>query len=44
MALALLLILRVALHNTLALWLVGTMAAWFVICWFVVPVWARHRG
>lgn len=44
MALALLLILRVALHNTLALWLVGTMVAWFVICWFVLPVWARHRG
>ncbi|ROQ69327.1 hypothetical protein EDD93_3825 [Streptomyces sp. 840.1] len=43
MALALLLILRVALHNSLALWLVGAMVIWFCVCWFVLPAWARHR-
>ncbi|WP_103535619.1 DUF6328 family protein [Streptomyces sp. SM11] len=41
---ALLLILRVALHSQLALWLVGAMALWFLACWFVFPVWALARG
>jgi hypothetical protein len=41
---ALLLILRVALHSELALWLVGVMALWFLACWFVFPVWALARG
>ncbi|MFE3518007.1 DUF6328 family protein [Streptomyces sp. NPDC059166] len=40
----LLLILRVALHNTAALWLVGAMALWFLVCWFVFPLWAMARG
>ncbi|WP_299536110.1 DUF6328 family protein [uncultured Streptomyces sp.] len=40
---ALLLILRVALHNQLALWLVGGMALWFALCWFVFPLWALAR-
>ncbi|WP_326763914.1 DUF6328 family protein [Streptomyces sp. NBC_01591] len=40
---ALLLILRVALHNSVALWLVGGMALWFLICWFVFPAWALAR-
>ncbi|GAA2918450.1 DUF6328 family protein [Kitasatospora cinereorecta] len=40
----LLLILRVALHNALALWLVGAMALWFMACWFVFPLWAIARG
>ncbi len=44
MALALLLILRLALHSTLALWLVGGLVAWFVLCWFVLPAWARHAS
>ncbi|WP_424860388.1 DUF6328 family protein [Streptomyces sp. MMS24-I29] len=35
---ALLLVLRVALHDgAAALWLVGAMALWFLICWLVVP-------
>ncbi|MEU3655653.1 DUF6328 family protein [Streptomyces sp. NPDC032161] len=34
---ALLLVLRVALHDAVAPWLVGAMALWFLICWFVVP-------
>ncbi|MDQ0792082.1 DUF6328 family protein [Streptomyces sp. B1I3] len=40
----LLLILRVALHNVVALWLVGAMALWFLACWFVFPLWAIVRG
>ncbi|MEU7081557.1 DUF6328 family protein [[Kitasatospora] papulosa] len=40
----LLLILRVALHNVTALWLVGGMALWFLVCWFVFPLWAIARG
>ncbi|MFB8026594.1 DUF6328 family protein [Streptomyces sp. NPDC056465] len=39
----LLLILRVALHNVVALWLVGVMALWFLVCWFVFPLWAIAR-
>ncbi|MGW0787834.1 DUF6328 family protein [Streptomyces sp. NPDC002911] len=39
----LLLILRVALHNVVALWLVGGMALWFLVCWFVFPLWAIAR-
>ncbi|WP_405392872.1 DUF6328 family protein [Streptomyces sp. NBC_01102] len=41
---ALLLILRVALHNALAFWLVGAMALWFLVCWFVFPLWVIARG
>ncbi|MES9593544.1 DUF6328 family protein [Streptomyces sp. NPDC094045] len=40
----LLLILRVALHNAVALWLVGGMALWFLICWLVFPAWALARS
>ncbi|WP_051746178.1 DUF6328 family protein [Streptomyces scopuliridis] len=42
MASALLLILRLAVNHTLALWLVGVMAVWFVLCWGVPPALARH--
>ncbi|MCP3820685.1 DUF6328 family protein [Streptomyces sp. A3M-1-3] len=42
MASALLLILRVALHDTWALWLVAGMVVWFVLCWFVLPAWTLH--
>ncbi|QNE79551.1 hypothetical protein F0344_33490 [Streptomyces finlayi] len=41
---ALLLIMRVAMHNSLALWLVGAMALWFLACWFIVPLRARARS
>lgn len=40
---ALLLILRVALHSSLALWLVGAMALWFLVCWLVFPARAMAR-
>ncbi|MFF4231993.1 DUF6328 family protein [Streptomyces sp. NPDC001820] len=45
MASALLLILRVALDDTLALWLVVGMVVWFLLCWLVLPAWTRaaHR-
>lgn len=41
---ALLLILRVTLHNGLALWLAGGMALWFLICWFAFPLRERVRA
>ncbi|MDT0488992.1 DUF6328 family protein [Streptomyces griseus] len=40
----LLLIMRVALHNTFALWLVAGIALWFLACWFGFPLWALARG
>ncbi|MFF8958346.1 DUF6328 family protein [Streptomyces sp. NPDC014894] len=43
MASALLLILRVALHDASALWIVAAMVLWFVLCWFVLPLWIRLR-
>ncbi|MBK3564854.1 DUF6328 family protein [Streptomyces sp. MBT62] len=41
---ALLLILRVVLHDALAGWLVVPVVLVFVLCWFVLPLWARTRG
>ncbi|MEU9605629.1 DUF6328 family protein [Streptomyces sp. NPDC048057] len=43
MASALLLVLRVALHDTLAVWLVVPLTLWFVLCWFALPLWTRAR-
>ncbi|MFI5865454.1 DUF6328 family protein [Streptomyces sp. NPDC051546] len=40
---ALLLVLRVATHNSLAPWLVGGVFCWYALCWFVLPLWARVR-
>ncbi|MFF3212925.1 DUF6328 family protein [Streptomyces sp. NPDC002886] len=40
---ALLLVLRVATDNALATWLVGGVFTWYVLCWFVLPLWARVR-
>ncbi|MFG2530242.1 DUF6328 family protein [Streptomyces sp. NPDC048516] len=40
---ALLLILRIALHNSAVPWVVTGLVAWFVVCWFVLPAWVlRH--
>ncbi|MFJ4338252.1 DUF6328 family protein [Streptomyces sp. NPDC088915] len=44
MVMVLLLILRVALHDTLAFWLVAGMAVWIAAWWFAIPLWARHRA
>ncbi|GHF06269.1 DUF6328 family protein [Streptomyces morookaense] len=39
----LLLILRVALHNSAVPWLVGGLIGWLVLCWFGLPCWALYR-
>ncbi|WP_435126966.1 DUF6328 family protein [Actinacidiphila sp. bgisy144] len=44
MASSLLLVLRVAVHDPTAAWLVGALVAWFVLCWIVLPLWARRRN
>ncbi|MHB9864065.1 DUF6328 family protein [Streptomyces sp. YIM S03343] len=45
MASSLLLILRVATGSSAFAWLVAPVAAWYVLCWFVLPLWARrHSG
>ncbi|AWW41183.1 MULTISPECIES: DUF6328 family protein [Streptomyces] len=46
MTCSLLLILRVATHNDYVPWLVGGVFAWYLLCWFVLPAWARrhHTG
>ncbi|MEU9479324.1 DUF6328 family protein [Streptomyces sp. NPDC048191] len=38
-----LLILRVATHNPYVPWLVTAVVAWYLLCWFGLPVWARHK-
>ncbi|MBM7169552.1 hypothetical protein JQK87_14240 [Streptomyces sp. G44] len=40
---ALLLVLRVATDNTVVPWLVAGVVTWYLLCWFVLPVWARYR-
>lgn len=44
MASSLLLILRVATHNGAVPWIVTGVVAWYLLCWFVVPMWTRYRG
>ncbi|WP_330461531.1 DUF6328 family protein [Streptomyces sp. NBC_00820] len=43
MTAALLLVLRVVTHDMRVLWLVGSVVAWYLLCWFVWPLWIRHR-
>ncbi|ELS50537.1 DUF6328 family protein [Streptomyces viridochromogenes] len=43
MAASLLLILRVATHDSYVPWLVAAVVLWYVLCWFVLPLWTRHR-
>ncbi|MFJ6666857.1 MULTISPECIES: DUF6328 family protein [unclassified Streptomyces] len=43
MASALLLILRVATHDGYVPWLIAAVVAWYLVCWFGLPLWARHR-
>lgn len=40
---ALLLVLRVATDDGFVPWLVAGVAAWYLLAWFVLPLWARHR-
>jgi hypothetical protein len=44
MASSLLLVLRLAMADSGASWLVGAMVAWFTLSWFALPLWARHRS
>ncbi|MFI8823599.1 DUF6328 family protein [Streptomyces sp. NPDC053431] len=43
LACALLLILRVATGATFVPWLVAGLVFWYLLCWFVLPLWVRHR-
>ncbi|MFE6067840.1 DUF6328 family protein [Streptomyces sp. NPDC056525] len=40
---ALVLILRVATDNAIVPWLVAGVLAWYLLCWFALPLWARSR-
>lgn len=40
---ALLLVLRVATGATFVPWLVAGLLTWYFLCWFVLPIWVRHR-
>ena len=40
---ALLLILRGATHDSYVPWLVAAVVAWYLVCWFGLPLWARRR-
>ncbi|MBV2353018.1 hypothetical protein KUM39_01365 [Streptomyces sp. J2-1] len=41
---ALLLILRVATHNAYVPYLVSGVVAWYLLCWYGLPLWARRRN
>ncbi|MGW8633653.1 DUF6328 family protein [Streptomyces sp. NPDC055793] len=43
MACSLLLILRVATHNGFVPYVVTGVVLWYLICWFGIPMWTRHR-
>ncbi|MGW6568539.1 DUF6328 family protein [Streptomyces sp. NPDC054975] len=40
---ALLLVLRVATDDTFVPWLVAGVVAWYLLCWYALPLWARRR-
>ncbi|MBX7554622.1 DUF6328 family protein [Streptomyces sp. NPDC004232] len=40
---ALLLILRVATHGSEVTWLVAGVVAWYLVCWYALPLWIRRR-
>jgi hypothetical protein len=40
---SLLLILRVATHDGYVPYLVTAVVAWYLVCWFGVPMWTRRR-
>ncbi|MFI8421012.1 DUF6328 family protein [Streptomyces sp. NPDC085479] len=40
---ALFLILRVATHDPYVPWLVSGVLAWYLLCWFALPLWVRTR-
>ncbi|MFF7976342.1 DUF6328 family protein [Streptomyces sp. NPDC007905] len=40
---SLLLILRVATADSYVPWLVAAVVAWYLLCWYGLPLWARRR-
>ncbi|MEU4269341.1 DUF6328 family protein [Streptomyces sp. NPDC026092] len=40
---ALLLVLRVAMDDSFVPWLVTGVAAWYLLCWYALPLWVRSR-
>ncbi|MFF4952207.1 DUF6328 family protein [Streptomyces chattanoogensis] len=40
---ALLLVLRIAIKDSVVPWIVAGLMAWFLLCWFALPLWARHH-
>lgn len=40
---SLLLILRVATHDGSVPWLVAGVVVWYLLCWFLIPLWTRYR-
>ncbi|WP_344421625.1 DUF6328 family protein [Streptomyces lavendulocolor] len=40
---ALFLVLRVATNDAFVPWMVAGVVTWYVVCWFVLPLWARYR-
>ncbi|MEV0176111.1 DUF6328 family protein [Streptomyces sp. NPDC050803] len=40
---SLLLILRVATDDSYVPWLVTGVVLWYLVCWFGLPLWTRHR-
>ncbi|MFF8946140.1 DUF6328 family protein [Streptomyces sp. NPDC014864] len=40
---SLFLILRVATHDGWVPWLVAAVVAWYVLCWYALPLWTRRR-
>lgn len=43
MAASLLLILRVATDDGFVPYLVAAVVTWYLLCWFGIPLWTRHR-
>ncbi|CAL9326675.1 DUF6328 family protein [Streptomyces sp. SudanB52_2052] len=43
MTASLLLILRVATHDGFVPYLVAGVVGWYLLCWFALPLWTRHR-
>lgn len=43
LASALMLVLRFATDAAYVPWLVAGLVLWYLICWYVLPFWARHR-
>ena len=43
MTASLLLVLRVATHDAYVPWLVSAVVAWYLLCWYGVPLWTLQR-